>query len=122
MAKPNKSELEVNGRMTRTWIEGNNVVSEVFAGPSAEGEPVSEWVFPKVMCIDLTAAARQAEAQTTGSQPQPSLVDTIMESMHDFYAQMYGPDDEGVLEHPMRQMAQHVADALNSRDRKRGAL
>ena len=55
-------EKIINGRMCHVYKRRSTVDVWVYAGPTAEGEPISEWEMPIV--IDYTGIAETAEAQT----------------------------------------------------------
>lgn len=52
----------INGRRVHAWSRRSSINVLVFAGETAEGDPVGDWEMPKVLGLEL--AAQQAEIQT----------------------------------------------------------
>lgn len=61
MATP-RFEKVVNGRLCRLFKHRSTIDVHVYAGSTAEGEPIAEWEMP--IWIDWNGIAEQAERQT----------------------------------------------------------
>lgn len=124
MSKRNELVREINGRMTVSWSEGSDLVTQVYAGPAVEGEPLAEWVFPSAMFVDFNAAARQAEAQTSGYVGPPELAGVIATAVRDFDFSNYGMDDVDEIKDEtwVLHLAEGIVQAVRLYDQKRGRV
>lgn len=69
MAAPHASAV-VRGRLIEVRRRRSYVEAIVYAGPTAEGEPVAEWEFPISFRYDLQLAIDTADRQTKPGEPE----------------------------------------------------